>query len=62
MFKAIELASHLTAHPLDRYTVFEKQYNFGVELMKSIDLIVEFQQALTRIFISREPTRSGVVN
>src|SRR5689334_22218943 len=39
--KALELASHLAAYPLDRYTVFEKQYNTGVELMKSIDLMYQ---------------------
>ncbi|MBB3166395.1 hypothetical protein FHS25_006912, partial [Rhizobium laguerreae] len=40
-FKAIEPASYLAIYPLDRYTVFEKQYNTGFELMKSIDLMYQ---------------------
>jgi hypothetical protein len=30
--KAIELACYLAAYPLDGYTVFEKQYNAGVDV------------------------------
>jgi hypothetical protein len=36
-----ELASRIATYPFERYTVFEKQYNARVELMKSVDLMYQ---------------------
>ncbi|WP_244432293.1 hypothetical protein [Rhizobium leguminosarum] len=44
-------------YALDRYTVFEEQYNAGVELMKSVDLMYQTMlaelPALVRCYASR---------
>ncbi len=44
-------------YALDRYTVFEEQYNAGVELMKSVDLTYQTMlaelPALVRCYASR---------